>query len=190
MVGVSEEKSMRDRMLAGEPYIADDPDMARDSARAQHLTHRINTVDPSEPGVVRELLVELLGAFGEDSEVRPPLQCDYGFQTTIGARTFVNWGLILLDVAKVSIGDDVQIGPNVQILTATHPLEPDPRRDKWEAAEPITIGDNVWLGGGVIVCPGVSIGEDTVVGAGSVVTQDLPRGVLALGTPARVVREL
>ena len=97
---------------------------------------------------------------------------------------------MILDVATVTIGDDVQIGPYVQLLTATHPLEPDPRRDKWESAEPIVIGDNVWLGGGVIVCPGVSIGDDTVVAAGSVVTRDLPAGVLAAGTPARVVREL
>lgn len=184
------DKSMRDRMLVGELYIADDPQLARDSQRAQRLTHLINTIDPTTPGAVRELLVELLGGFGEDSEIRPPLQCDYGFQTTIGARTFANWGLILLDVATISIGDDVQMGPNVQLLTATHPLEAGPRRDKWEAAEPIVIGDNVWLGGGVIVCPGVTIGADTVVGAGSVVTRDLPAGVLAVGSPARVLREV
>ncbi len=184
------EKSMRDKMLAGEMYIADDPQLARDSQRAQRLTHQINTIDPTTPGAVRELLVELLGGFGEDSEIRPPLQCDYGFQTTVGARTFANWGLILLDVASITIGDDVQMGPKVQLLTATHPLEAGPRRDKWEAAEPIAIGDNVWLGGGVIVCPGVTIGADTVVGAGSVVTRDLPAGVLAVGSPARVLREL
>ncbi|CAN5380830.1 sugar O-acetyltransferase [soil metagenome] len=181
---------MRDKMLAGELYIADDPGIARDSQRAQRLTHQINTMDPTAQGTVRELIVELLGGFGEGSEIRPPLQCDYGYQTTIGTRTFANWGLILLDVARVTIGDDVQIGPNVQILTATHPLEPDPRRQKWEAAEPITIGDNVWLGGGVIVCPGVSIGADTVVSAGSVVTRDLPPGVFAVGSPARALREL
>jgi maltose O-acetyltransferase len=98
--------------------------------------------------------------------------------------------VVLLDVATVTIGDDVQIGPNVQLLTATHPLEPGPRRDKWEAAEPIVIGDNVWLGGGVIVCPGVRIGADTVVGAGSVVTRDLPGRVVAVGSPARVIRDL
>lgn len=181
---------MRDKMLAGELYIADDPQLARDSRRAQRLTNQINTLDPTTPGAVRELLVELLGGFGDDSEIRPPLQCDYGSQTTVGARTFANWGLILLDVATITIGDDVQMGPNVQLLTATHPLGAGPRRDKWEAAEPITIGDNVWLGGGVIVCPGVSIGANTVVGAGSVVTRDLPTGVLAVGSPARVLREL
>jgi maltose O-acetyltransferase len=181
---------MRERMLAGELYIADDPDIARDSQRAQRLTHLINTLDPNDHDRRRNLLTELLGAFGEGSEIRPPLQCDYGFQTFFGARSFANWGLVSLDVATVTIGDDVQIGPNVQLLTATHPLEPGPRKDKWEAAEPIVIGDNVWLGGGVIVCPGVTIGADTVVGAGSVVTRDLPSGVLAAGSPARVIREL
>ena len=93
-------------------------------------------------------------------------------------------------MATVTIGDDVQIGPGVQLLTATHPIEPGPRRDKWEAAQPIVIGDNVWLGGGVIVCPGVTIGADTVVGAGSVVVQDLPSGVVAVGSPARVIRSI
>lgn len=181
---------MRERMLAGELYIADDPDIARDSQRAQRLTHLINTLDPNDHDRRRNLLTELLGAFGEGSEIRPPLQCDYGYQTFFGARSFANWGLISLDVATVTIGDDVQIGPNVQLLTATHPLEPGPRKDKWEAAEPIVIGDNVWVGGGVIVCPGVTIGADTVVGAGSVVTRDLPSGVIAVGSPARVIREL
>ena len=102
----------------------------------------------------------------------------------------MNFGLVCLDVARVTIGDDVQIGPGVQLLTPTHPLEPGPRRDKWESASPITIENNVWLGRGVIVCPGVTIGRDTVVGAGSVVTRDLPPGVLAVGNPARVVRNL
>jgi maltose O-acetyltransferase len=182
--------TMRERMLAGKLYIADDPAIARDSARAQRLTHRFNTLDPTDRTATRAVLEELLGAFGADSEIRPPLQCDYGYQTFIGAGSFANWGLVSLDVARVTIGDDVQIGPNVQLLTATHPLEPQPRRDKWEAAEPITIGDNVWLGGGVIVCPGVTIGRDTVVGAGAVVTRDLPAGVLAVGNPARVLRRL
>lgn len=181
---------MRERMLAGELYIADDPELGEDNRRAQSLTHRINTTDPTRGDEVRALFTELLGAFGDGSEIRPPFRCDYGYQTRVGARTFANFGLVSLDVATVTIGDDVQIGPNVQLLTATHPLEPGPRRDKWEAAEPITIGDNVWLGGGVIVCPGVTIGENTVVGAGSVVTGDLPARVVAVGSPARVIREL
>jgi maltose O-acetyltransferase len=181
---------MRERMLAGELYIADDPQLGADDARAQGLTHRINTTDPTDGVAIRALLTELLGGYGEGSHIRPPLRCDYGYQTTFGARSFANWGLVCNDVATITIGDDVQIGPGVQLLTSTHPLEPGPRRDKWEAAKPIVIGDNVWLGGGVIVCPGVTIGADTVVGAGSVVVRDLPAGVLAVGNPARIVRHL
>jgi maltose O-acetyltransferase len=187
----AEVRSMRSRMLAGELYVADDPDLARDSLRARSLTHQYNAVDPAaDDAVRRRLLTELLGAFGEGSEIRAPFACDYGYQTRIGARTFVNVGLVCLDVALVTIGDDVQIGPNVQLLTPTHPLQPALRRAKWEAAEPITIGDNVWLGGGVIVCPGVSIGDNTVVGAGSVVVRNLPADVVAVGNPARVIRHL
>jgi maltose O-acetyltransferase len=132
----------------------------------------------------------LVGAFGEGSEIRPPFHCDYGYQLHIGSRTFANFGLVALDVARIDIGDDVQIGPAVQLLTPTHPIDPELRRRKWEAAEPISIGDNVWLGGGVVVCPGVSIGADTVVGAGAVVSRDLPANVVAVGNPARIIREI
>jgi maltose O-acetyltransferase len=182
------ERSMRDRMIAGELYLADDPELTRDAERALTLTHRLNTMDPNDADGRRKLLTELLGAFGESSEIRPPFRCDYGYQTFVGARTFANFGLLCLDVATVTIGDDVNIGPNVQLLTPTHPVAAGPRRDKWEAARPIVIGDNVWLGGGVIVCPGVTIGENTVVGAGAVVIGDLPANVVAVGNPARVTR--
>ena len=177
-------------MLAGELYIADDPEIARDSQRAMALTEQFNRSAAADPDARRRLLCELFDAYGEGTEIRPPLYCDYGFSTRIGARTFANFGLVLLDVARVTIGDDVQIGPYVQLLTATHPMDPQQRRDKWESAEPITIEDNVWLGGGVIVCPGVTIGEHAVVGAGSVVTRDLPQRAVAVGYPARVVRTL
>lgn len=185
-----DDRSMRERMLAGDWYVADDADLLEAYQRAVDLTTAYNATTAREGERRRELLEELLGEVGEDVTIRPPLQVDYGSQITIGARTFANFGLIALDVAAIVIGDDVQIGPNVQLLTPIHPLEAGPRRDKWEAAKPIAIGDNVWLGGGVVVCPGVTIGADTVVGAGSVVTKDLPAGVLALGNPARVVREL
>jgi maltose O-acetyltransferase len=183
-----ETRTMRDRMLAGELYIADDPELARDSRRAMTLTHRLNHADPNDFDLRRELLTELLGRFGEGSEIRPPFRCDYGRHTFVGSRTFANFGLISLDVAVVRIGDDVQIGPNVQLLTALHPVAAGPRRDKWEAARPITIGDNVWLGGGALVLPGVTIGDNTVVGAGAVVTRDLPPNVVAVGNPARIIR--
>jgi maltose O-acetyltransferase len=177
-------------MLAGDLYLADDPVLAHESLRAAGLIREFNDSSPSDPATRRRILLDLLGSLGEGSEIRPPFYCDYGYQTHIGARTFVNFGLIALDVARITIGDDVQIGPRVQFLTATHPVEAEPRRAKWESAEPIVIGDNVWLGGGVIVCPGVTVGADTVVGAGAVVTQDLPQGVLAVGNPARIVRAL
>lgn len=181
---------MRALMESGEPYLADDPELAAMSARARSLAYRINTTDPTDHGTLRALLEELLARIGADTEIRPPVQVDYGSYIEIGDRTFINYGLICLDVARVTIGDDVQLGPNVQLLTPTHPVDPEPRRAKWEAAEPIVIGDNVWLGGGVIVCPGVTIGANTVVGAGAVVTRDLPANVVAVGNPARVVRTL
>jgi maltose O-acetyltransferase len=182
-------RSQRERMLAGDLYIADDPELARENRRAAELYGAYNA-SPPDPATRSSILAELLGAFGDGSEIRPPFYCDYGYQTHIGARTFLNFGVVALDVARITIGDDVQIGPLVQLLTPTHPVDAELRRAKWEAAEPIVIGDNVWLGGGVIVCPGVTIGEDTVVGAGAVVTRDLPAGVVAAGVPARVIRSL
>ena len=184
------ERTQRERMLAGELYIADDPELAVDALRARRLQDEFNRTDADAADERRRILGELLGAFGPDSEIRPPFFCDYGAHICIGARTFANFGLVALDVAAIVIGDDVQIGPNVQLLTPTHPVDPEPRRAKWEAAQPITIADNVWLGGGAIVLPGVTIGADTVVGAGAVVTRDLPAGVVAVGNPARVIREL
>ena len=175
-------------MLSGDPYRADG-ELAGRHHRAVRLTGEYNRT-PAEDPRRRAILEELLGAFGEDSVVRTPFLCDYGSQLRIGARTFINFGLVALDAAAITIGDDVQIGPNVQLLTPTHPIEPGPRRDKWEAAEPIVVGDNVWLGGGVIVLPGVTVGQDTVVGAGAVVTRDLPPGVVAVGNPARVIRDI
>ncbi|MGC0327674.1 maltose O-acetyltransferase [Streptomyces sp. SAI-170] len=179
-----------ERMMAGDLYIADDPEIARWQQEAVRLAARYQAAYAEDAEAAREVLAELLGALGEEAHVRPPLYVDYGSNIRIGARTFVNYNLTALDVAAVTIGEDCQIGPNVQLLTPTHPLEPQPRRDKLEAARPITIGDNVWLGGGVIVLPGVSIGDNSVIGAGSVVTKDVPANVVAVGNPARVVREL
>lgn len=183
-------RTQRERMLAGDEYIANDPDLLRDSNRAAVLTARFNATAGDDHAERERILRELLGSIGEGTVIRPAFRCDYGYQIRIGARTFANWGLVALDVATITIGDDVQIGPNVQLLTATHPVEPEPRRAKWEGSKPITIGNNVWLGGGVIVCPGVTIGDNTTVGAGTVVIRDLPADVVAVGNPARVVRQL
>jgi maltose O-acetyltransferase len=183
-------RSNRERMLAGDLYVADDPESARLAQRAVRLADAYHRAAVEDEAAARPLLEELLGSLGEDAFVKPPLFVDYGENIRIGARTFVNYNLTALDVAAVTIGEDCQIGPNVQLLTPTHPVEPGPRRDRLEAALPITIGDNVWLGGGVIVCPGVSIGDDSVIGAGAVVTRDVPAGVVAVGNPARVVRSV
>ncbi len=181
-------RTMRERMLAGDPYLADDPELEAAALRAVRLLARYNQASVDERDERQAILVELLGGIGEGTVIRPPFFCDYGEHLTIGARTFANVGLVALDVLPIMIGDDVQIGPNVQLLTPTHPVEPGPRRAKWEAGAPIAIGDNVWLGGGSIVLAGVTIGENTVVGAGAVVTRDLPANVLAVGSPARVIR--
>jgi len=186
----SDGRSQRERMRAGDLYVADDPELHADHLRAMALLEEFNRSAAGGTGDRRRILDTLLGAFGAGSEIRPPLYCDYGYQLRIGARCFVNFGLVALDVAMISIGDDVQIGPNVQLLTPTHPLGPELRRAKYESAAPISIGDNVWLGGGVIVLPGVEVGADTVVGAGAVVTKNLPPGVVAVGNPARVIRSL
>ena len=187
---MSEERSQFERMRAGEPYIADDPQIAAAALAAGRLQHQFNEEAPDAGDRRHRILERLLGSIGQGTEIRPPLYVDYGSNISIGARCFANFGLVALDVATITIGDDVQIGPNVQLLTPTHPVEPEARRAKWESAEPITIGDNVWLGGGAIVLPGVTIGADTVVGAGSVVTKDLPAGVVAVGNPARVIRSV
>ncbi|MDH6465190.1 maltose O-acetyltransferase [Micromonospora sp. A200] len=182
--------SMRERMLAGEPYIANEPEIIADLDRAAQLMERFNTTAATDPQGRLAALRELLGSLGEDTSIRPPFYCDYGWQIHLGPRCFVNFNAVFLDVARITIGADVQVGPNVQLLTPTHPIEPGPRREKWEAAKPITIGDNVWLGGGAIVLAGVTVGANTVVGAGAVVTKDVPPNVVAVGNPARPVRTL
>jgi len=183
-------RTNRERMLAGELYIADDPESARIARKAVVLSdayHRALVV--GDEGA-RGILSDLVGTLGPDVEIKPPLFVDYGENIHVGARTFINYNLTALDVAPIVIGEDCQLGPNVQLLTPTHPIAPQPRRDKLEAAKPITLGDNVWLGGGVIVCPGVTIGDNSVIGAGSVVTRDIPANVVAVGNPARVIREI
>ena len=177
-------------MLRGELYLADDPELAADAAHAQELLERYNATRHVEQELRDRLLRELLAEVGEGVVVRPPFRCDYGRYISIGTRTFVNYDCVMLDVAPIRIGAACQLATRVQLLTATHPVDPEPRRLGWESAEPITIGDNVWLGAGAIVCPGVTIGQNTVVGAGAVVTRDLPAGVVAIGVPARVQREI
>ena len=177
-------------MLRGELYHADDPEIQAHQARSAALMERYNATRADQQDERDRLLRELLGEVGEGVVVRPPFFVDYGTYISIGAGTFVNFDCVMLDVAPIRIGAACQVATKVQLLTATHPVDPEPRRLGWESAEPITIGDNVWLGGGVIVCPGVTIGDNTVVGAGAIVTRDLPADVVAFGNPARVHREI
>jgi len=180
---------MRQRMLRGELYIADDPENEAEFTRVQELLARFNRAGPAAWDERDRLLRQMLREVGEKVVVRAPFYCEYG-AISIGDRSFVNVDAVMLDVAPIAIGAACQIAPRVQLLTPTHPVDPEPRRLGWEYGQPITLADNVWLGGGVVVCPGVSIGQDTVVGAGAVVTRDLPAGVVAAGVPARVLREI
>ncbi|GAA1362110.1 sugar O-acetyltransferase [Streptomyces beijiangensis] len=186
MISMGENKQ---RMMAGEWFLAQDEELGADTVRRIGLLDAYNAAGTTGPERAK-ILGELLGSAGDDVRIRPPFHCDFGYRISIGPRTFVNFNAVFLDTGAVTIGADCQIGPNVQLLTPVHPLDAERRRAGWEKSEPVTLGDNLWLGGGVIVCPGVTIGDNTVVGAGSVVTRDLPAGVLAVGNPARVIRTL
>jgi maltose O-acetyltransferase len=180
----------KELMRAGELYPGNDPELNRELDRRQAMLAALNAIPPGRAEERQTALEELLAEIGAGTFVRSPFYCDYGDGIRIGARTFVNFNCTMLDGAPIAIGDECLLASGVQLITATHPIDPIPRRAAWEQALPVTIGDGVWLGAGAIVCPGVSVGENTVVGAGSVVTKDLPAGVVAYGNPARVAREI
>jgi maltose O-acetyltransferase len=183
-------RSQRERMLSREPYRADDRELVADRQACQRLLEVFNA-SPAGDERSQHVLHQLFGSLGEGSVILPRLQCDYGAQIAVGARCFINYDAILLDCASITIGDNVSIGPRAQLVTALHPVDDyEARRAGWESAAPIVLGDNVWLAAGVIVCPGVTIGANSVIGAGSVVIGDIPAGVLAAGNPCRVIREL
>jgi len=180
--------SQKELMLAGQTYLSDDPELREDRLRCRLLTERLNATGAAEAAARGEILHSLLGWLGEGAEVLSPFMCDYGYRISIGARTFINVGAVILDSAEVRIGADVQIGPSVHLVTPLHPFDPAERRATAEWAEPITIYDDAWLATGVIVCPGVTIGAGAVIGAGSVVTKDMPAGHVCFGNPCRPVR--
>lgn len=190
MFDENDTRTNRERMLAGDWYIGGDPENGRLAQRAVQLADAYHRAAIEDEGAARPILADLIGMLGEDAFIKPPLFVDYGEHISVGARTFINYNLMALDVATITIGEDCMIGPNVQLLTPIHPIEPQPRKDKWEAARPIVIGNNVWIGGGAIVCPGVTIGDNSVIGAGAVVTRDIPANVVAVGNPARVMRTI
>jgi maltose O-acetyltransferase len=177
-------------MLAGEPYDPGAPELAAARVRARTLTARYNATSPDEQALRAELLRELLGEAGDGVWVEPPFYCDYGANISFADRVFLNFACVVLDCGRVSVGARTQIGPSVQIYAVTHPTDPEARATLAEFSRPVTIGANVWIGGAAVVCPGVTIGDDAIVGAGSVVVADVPPRTVAVGNPARVVRRL
>ena len=179
-------RTQKQRMLAGELYDAGDDEIQADLAATREWLVRYNAALGMSSQDRRVLLAERFGAVGDGSTIRPPFHCDYGFNVELGAGVFLNFGCVILDVVKVTIGDKTQIGPHVQILTADHPRGAAEREAGLEFGRPIHIGRNVWIGGGAILLPGITVGDDAVIGAGSVVTRDLPAGATVVGNPARV----
>ncbi len=182
--------SMKERMRRGELYRGDDPELSEELLSCQERMAAFNAIPARSVEARQELLSGFLAEFGEEAEIRSPFYFDWGDGISVGARTFINYNAAMLDGAPITIGEECLLASGVTLATATHPIDPETRRAAWELAAPITLADGVWLGAGVIVCPGVSIGENTVVGAGAVVTRDLPAGVVAVGNPARVLREI
>jgi maltose O-acetyltransferase len=182
-------QSERDRMLAGEPYDPHDPELVAARRRARDLCQALNASREDDAALRRRILVELFGTGGDTVWMQPPFYCDYGSNIRLGERVFFNFNCVVLDVCEVRIGDFTLFGPAVQLYTATHPMDPLLRRGQ-ESGRPIEIGSDVWVGGAAVICPGVRIGDRSVIGAGSVVTRDVPAGVLATGNPCRVIREI
>ncbi|MDN3919469.1 sugar O-acetyltransferase [Roseateles violae] len=182
--------SEREKMLAGADYDAGDAELLALRQRARRLCQRLNALDPADTATQQALTAELLGVDSSDAFITPPFFCDYGLHLKLGARAYFNAGCTVLDVAPVTIGEHVLIGPAVQIYTALHPLDARRRRAGVESGAPVAIGDDVWIGGAAVICPGVTIGAGAVIGAGSVVTRDVPPGVFAAGNPCRVIRRL
>jgi maltose O-acetyltransferase len=177
-------------MLSGELYSALDPELEADNRRAELLLQQYNATLSEHGETRRRLLSELLGSVGEGTMVKPPFACDYGYNIRIGRNGFVNYNCVFLDCALIEIGDNLQMGPAVQLYTAGHPVDPEARRTGLEFAKPIRIGSDVWIGGGAVILPGVSVGDGSVVGAGSVVTRDVPPLSVVAGNPARAVRRV
>jgi maltose O-acetyltransferase len=183
-------KSEKEKMISGELYDAGDPQLVADRRRVRLLFKQFNDTTAEQREERLRLVREIIPILGEKVWIEPPFHCDYGSNITLGEQVYFNFNCVILDVAPVTIGSNVLFGPAVQIYTATHPLNAAERRAGLEFGLPISISDDVWIGGGAIICPGVTIGARSVIGAGSVVTKDIPADVLAVGNPCRVVRTI
>ena len=184
-------KTEKEKMLAGEVYSAVDPQLIEELTEVKEIIHDYNLLRPSEKQKAREILRGLLGHIADDDIlINQPFYCDYGKQISVGKRFFANFNFTVLDEAPVTIGDDCFIGPNVSIYTACHSTDPGERNSRREWAEPVSIGNNVWIGGSVTILPGVTIGNNVTIGAGSVVTKDIPSNSIAVGNPCKVIKKL
>jgi maltose O-acetyltransferase len=183
-------KTEKEKMLAGELYDALDATLVEDRLRTRLLIKRFNDTREDEPDERAAALRALIPHTGTGLWIQPPFYCDYGFNMIVGERVFFNFNCVVLDVTYVTIGSRTLFGPNVQIYTATHPMDHKERASGLEGAKPITIGEDVWVGGSAVICPGVTIGDRSVIGAGSVVTRDIPADVFAAGNPCKVIRSL
>jgi maltose O-acetyltransferase len=182
--------SEKEKMLAGVLYRSTDPELQAAMAEAQQHLRRLNAMPNEDSDGRFAVLQALLGQIGNSTQIKSPFACDYGLHIRIGRNGFVNYGCVFLDCNLITIGDDAQIAPGVHIYTGFHPVEADLRRSGLEAAKPVTIGNNVWLGGHCVICPGVTIGDNSVIGAGSVVVRDVPANQVAVGNPCRVIKKI
>lgn len=183
-------KTEKEKMLAGELYDATDEQLANERLKTRLLIKALNDTREDEVEERNRILKELIPNAGEGLWLQPPFYCDYGSNIELGEKVFFNFNCVVLDVMKVTIGSRTLFGPNVQVYTATHPMDHKERAAGLEYAKPITIGEDVWIGGSVVICPGVTIGDRSVIGAGSVVTKDIPANVFAAGNPCKVIRNL
>ena len=182
--------SEKRKMLDGELYDAMDPKLVAEREAARRLTHRYNQTTAVDRDVRRSLLDDLFGSTGENLRVEPPFRCDYGYSVHVGDDVYANFGCVVLDVCRVEVGDRCLLGPGVHVYTATHPVDPAARAAGREYGKPVSVGDDVWLGGRAVVNPGVSIGDNAVVGSGAVVARDVPENAVVRGNPAEVVAEV
>ncbi len=183
-------ESEKEKMIAGELYHSFGKELVGDRARAGKLFGKLNSLGRSKKKKRQAILKALLGKCGKNLWIETPFYCDYGYQIAVGDNVFINFNCTILDGCPVTIGNNVLIGPNVQIYSATHPTDPAIRARGLEYAKPVTIEDHVWIGGGAVICPGVTIGSGTTIGAGSVVTRDVPPDAVAAGNPCRIIRRL
>ena len=182
--------NQKERMLAGLPYKAWLDGLKEERMENKLKIHEYNSTCPGDDKKMKEMIKNILGKTGEEICIEQPFRCDYGKNIEVGNNFFANYNCVILDVAKVTIGENVMFAPNVSIYTAGHPIHPESRNSGYEYGIPVTIGDNVWIGGNVVITPGVTIGNNVVIGAGSVVTKDIPHNVIAVGSPCRVLREI